>query len=65
MGHPLGLAGAAIFLVGLPEIFRELQDYRMIAFGGGMVIIMLLRPSGLFSKREPAIKLNKGIKCQK
>ena len=59
MGHPLGLACAAIFLVGLPEIFRELQDYRMIAFGGGMVIIMLLRPSGLFSKREPAIKLHK------
>lgn len=59
MGHPLGLAGAAVFLVGLPEIFRQLQDYRMIAFGGGMVLIMLLRPSGLFSKREPAIKLNK------
>lgn len=59
MGHPLGLAGAAIFLVGLPEIFRELQDYRMIAFGVGMVIIMLLRPSGLFSKREPAIRLFK------
>ncbi|MDX1922290.1 MAG: high-affinity branched-chain amino acid ABC transporter permease LivM [Alphaproteobacteria bacterium] len=57
MGHPLGLAGAAIFLVGLPEIFRELQDYRMIAFGAGMVVIMLLRPSGLFSKREPAIRL--------
>lgn len=58
MGHPLGLAASAIFLVGLPEIFRELQDYRMIAFGAGMVIIMLLRPSGLFSKREPAIKLH-------
>jgi len=59
MGHPLGLACAAIFLVGLPEIFRELQDYRMIAFGAGMVMIMLLRPSGLFSKREPAIRADR------
>jgi branched-chain amino acid transport system permease protein len=59
MGHPLGLACAAIFLVGLPEIFRELQDYRMISFGAGMVIIMLLRPSGLFASRQPAIKLHK------
>lgn len=57
-GHPIGLILAALFLIGLPEIFRDLQDYRMIAFGAGMVLIMILRPAGLFSKREPTIKLN-------
>lgn len=58
VGHPLGIALAALLLVGLPEIFREFQDYRLIAFGLSLVLIMILRPSGLFAKREPAIKLN-------
>lgn len=57
VGHPLGIALAALFLVGLPEIFRDLQDYRLIAFGAGMIIIMLLRPGGLFSKRRSAVTL--------
>jgi branched-chain amino acid transport system permease protein len=59
-GHPLGLALAAIFLVGLPEVFRELQDYRLIAFGAGMVLIMILRPSGLFSLRAPSLRFGNG-----
>ncbi|MBI3419016.1 MAG: DUF3382 domain-containing protein [Proteobacteria bacterium] len=57
MGHPLGLMLAAAFLVGLPEVFRELQDYRLIAFGAGMVLIMIWRPQGLFSRRPPAVTL--------
>jgi branched-chain amino acid transport system permease protein len=57
MGHPLGLMLAAGFLVGLPELFRELQDYRLIAFGAGMVLIMIWRPQGLFSQRPPLVTL--------
>lgn len=37
VGNPLGIVLAAIFIIGLPELFRELEQYRMIAFGGGMV----------------------------
>jgi branched-chain amino acid transport system permease protein len=59
IGHPLGIVLGALFLVGLPEIFRELQDYRLIAFGIGMVIIMLLRPDGIFSRRAPAVTFSK------
>jgi branched-chain amino acid transport system permease protein len=57
MGHPLGLMLAAAFLVGLPELFRELQDYRLIAFGAGMVLIMIWRPQGLFAQRSPVVTL--------
>jgi branched-chain amino acid transport system permease protein len=46
-----------LVLVGVPEWFREFQQYRMLAFGSAMVLIMLWRPRGLLSHREPTIRL--------
>ena len=60
MGSQMGVVLAAILLVGLPEWFRDLAQYRMIAFGGAMVLIMLWRPKGLLAGRTPTIRLNKG-----
>ena len=57
-GSQIGVVVAAILLIGLPEFFRELQQYRMLAFGGAMVGIMLWRPSGLLAHREPTIRLS-------
>ncbi|MBC7950407.1 MAG: high-affinity branched-chain amino acid ABC transporter permease LivM [Rhodospirillaceae bacterium] len=57
MGSQIGVVLAALILVGLPEWFRELQQYRMLAFGGAMVLIMLWKPSGLLSSRSPTISL--------
>src|SRR5262249_7133508 len=57
MGSQIGIVLAAVILVGLPEWFRDLQAYRMLAFGGAMVLIMLWRPRGLLSGREPTIRL--------
>ena len=57
MGSQTGIVLAAVLLVGLPEWFRELQQYRMLAFGGAMVLIMLWRPRGLLAGRQPAIRL--------
>ena len=59
MGSQIGVVLAALLLVGLPEWFRELQQYRMLAFGGAMVLIMLWKPSGLLSHRAPTIRLGK------
>ncbi|MCG8596942.1 MAG: high-affinity branched-chain amino acid ABC transporter permease LivM [Kiloniellales bacterium] len=59
-GSQLGVVVAAIILIGLPEFFRELQQYRMLAFGAAMVLIMLWRPSGLLAHREPTIRLGAG-----
>ncbi|MBY0432447.1 MAG: branched-chain amino acid ABC transporter permease, partial [Rhodospirillales bacterium] len=58
MGSQIGIVLAAMLLVGLPEWFRDLQQYRMLAFGGAMVLIMLWRPRGLLSNREPTIRLH-------
>ncbi|MDY0883237.1 high-affinity branched-chain amino acid ABC transporter permease LivM [Dongia soli] len=58
MGSQVGVALAAILLIGLPEALRELALYRMLAFGASMVLIMLWRPKGLLSYREPTILLH-------
>ena len=57
MGSQVGVVLAAIVLIGLPEWFRGLQEYRMLAFGAGMVAIMVWRPRGLLSRREPTLVL--------
>ena len=59
MGHPLGIVFAAAFIIGMPELFRELEQYRMLAFGAGMVLVMIWRPGGLTSERTPSITLDK------
>ncbi len=58
MGSQIGVVFAAILLIGLPEFFRELQQYRMLAFGAAMVMIMVWRPRGLLAHREPTIRLH-------
>ena len=57
MGSQIGVVLAAVLLIGLPEFFRELQQYRMLAFGAAMVAIMVWRPSGLLAHREPTLRL--------
>ncbi len=60
LGTQIGVVLAAVVLIGMPEFFRELQDYRMIAFGVGMVLIMIWRPGGILSHRDPTIFLHRG-----
>ncbi|MDX1375657.1 MAG: high-affinity branched-chain amino acid ABC transporter permease LivM [Burkholderiales bacterium] len=57
MGSQIGIVFAAILLIGLPEVFRELNQYRMLAFGLAMVAIMVWRPRGLLAHREPTLRL--------
>jgi branched-chain amino acid transport system permease protein len=60
MGSQIGIVLAAILLIGLPEVFRELNQYRMLAFGVAMVAIMTWRPRGLLAHREPTVRLGQG-----
>jgi branched-chain amino acid transport system permease protein len=60
LGSQIGIVLAAVVLIGIPEFFRDLQDYRMLAFGIGMVLIMIWRPGGLLAHRDPTVYLNKG-----
>jgi branched-chain amino acid transport system permease protein len=47
LGSVPGVILGALVLVGLPEILRELADYRLLAFGVLLVAAMLVRPQGL------------------
>jgi branched-chain amino acid transport system permease protein len=57
-GSQIGVVIATILLIGGPEFIRELAEYRMLAFGGLMVLIMIWRPGGLLAFRAPTLKLS-------
>jgi branched-chain amino acid transport system permease protein len=70
MGSQIGVAIAAIVLVGGPEVLRNLSflqaifgtgfdpnEYRLLLFGAGMVAMMVWRPRGLISERSPTVVL--------
>lgn len=47
MGPVLG----AFILSALPELLRDLSDYRMLLYGVILVLILLLRPQGILGKK--------------
>ena len=59
MGSQTGVVLSTVFLIGLIEVFRDFESYRMIAFGGAMVLIMIFRPRGILATRKPTITLSK------
>jgi len=58
MGSQTGVVIAAAILVLLPEFARDFAHYRMLLFGAAMVAIMVWRPRGLITRREPSLRLN-------
>ncbi|MBV6632102.1 MAG: high-affinity branched-chain amino acid ABC transporter permease LivM [Alphaproteobacteria bacterium] len=58
MGSQTGVVVATFFVIFLPEYFRELDEYRMLMFGAAMVVIMVWKPRGLLSNREPTVRLH-------
>jgi branched-chain amino acid transport system permease protein len=70
MGSQIGVAIAAIAMIGGTEILRELDwlkdifgqefeptHYRMLLFGLAMVLLMIWKPRGLVGFRQPSIFL--------
>ncbi len=52
MGSITGVVLGATILVILPEVARELSDYRMIAYALALIIMMILRPQGIMGIKE-------------
>lgn len=56
MGSIPGVVLGALVLIGLPELFREFSDYRLLFYGIALMGIMIYRPEGLLpttaAKRE-------------
>ena len=57
MGSQIGVVLASVVLIGGTELFRELEEYRMLAFGALMVGIMVWKPRGLLAHREPTLRI--------
>jgi branched-chain amino acid transport system permease protein len=51
MGSNPGVVVGAIFLIGIPELFREFQDYRFLFYGMALIAMMIYRPAGLLPSR--------------
>ncbi|MBC8716608.1 MULTISPECIES: high-affinity branched-chain amino acid ABC transporter permease LivM [Brucella/Ochrobactrum group] len=71
MGSLVGIAIAAIVMIGGTEILREMsflkvifgpnftpELYRMLIFGLAMVVVMVWKPRGFVGSREPSAFLN-------
>ncbi len=57
MGSQLGVVLAAMAMIGGFELFRGLEQYRMLVFGMAMVLLMVWRPRGLVGHRAPTVFL--------
>lgn len=60
MGSTIGVVFAAIILTILPELLRDIQEFRMIIYALLLIIMMLLRPQGLFNIHFKLRKKNSG-----
>lgn len=48
MGSIPGIALGAFVLIGLPDLLREFDDFRLLIYGALLVVMMLSRPEGLW-----------------
>jgi branched-chain amino acid transport system permease protein len=48
MGSLPGVVVGALALVGLPELLREFAEYRLLAYGALLIVMMLAKPEGLW-----------------
>ncbi len=56
MGSLPGVVIGAFVLKGLPELLRELEDYRLLVFGALLVVMMIVRPEGLWPAANTRFK---------
>lgn len=47
MGSVRGVIVGSVALIALPEVLRELADFRLVTFGALLVFMMIVRPQGL------------------
>ena len=57
MGSLPGVVVGALVLKGLPELLRELEDYRLLVFGALLIAMMIIRPQGLWPTKRRSLEL--------
>lgn len=58
MGSVPGVIAGAFVLKGLPEILRELENYRILFFGALLVAMMIIRPEGLIPSSRRRLEMH-------
>jgi branched-chain amino acid transport system permease protein len=56
IGNIPGIFLGAFALKGLPEVLREIENYRMLVFGILLVVMMRLRPEGFLPAKRPDLE---------
>ncbi len=56
MGSIPGVLLGSIVLKGFPEMLRELDIYRLMVFGALLVVMMIIRPEGLWPARSTRLE---------
>ena len=59
MGSIVGVIVGALVLILLPEYLRAFADYRMLAFGALLVVMMIFRPQGICATVRRTYTLNR------
>jgi branched-chain amino acid transport system permease protein len=54
-----GMLLGSLLIVGLPEVFREFANARMLVFGAAMVAMMIFRTQGLLPARPRSYNLSR------
>jgi branched-chain amino acid transport system permease protein len=59
-GNIPGVMLGAFLIAWLPERFRVFEDYRVLLFGAALVLMMALRPEGIWPSRRRQAELAEG-----
>jgi branched-chain amino acid transport system permease protein len=51
LGSIPGVVLGALFLIGLPELFRELGEFRFLFYGVALILMMRFRPEGFMPSK--------------
>jgi len=58
IGNIPGIFLGAFALKGLPEVLREIENYRMLVFGILLIVMMRIRPEGFLPAKRPKLEKN-------
>lgn len=58
MGSIPGVIVGAIALIGLPELLREVSEFRFLLYGVALIAVMLAKPEGLWPSQTVARELH-------
>ena len=60
VGSIPGVVVGALALIGLPELLREFAEFRLLIYGALLIVMMLVRPEGLWPSEVRKRELHEG-----